>query len=85
MDTLGHVLLRYGSLGGLTANRASILLKTINAVSIIQLKDYDRPLRIYQRFMEENPDHRLNKLLAEIIDELAVLKSKNLEAANEKP
>ena len=77
--TLGDLLIKYPSGEFLSFHEIDLLLKTMNTISVTQLKDYALPIQIYQNFITQHPKHDLNKLLKKIIQALTKLKNGNVE------
>ncbi len=70
VQTLGQILMKYPSSNHLTIQRANLIIKTINAAAITQLKDPDVAIHIYQKFMDAYPEHPMNKALVSVIESL---------------
>lgn len=81
VETLGKVLAKYAKAEYMNVQTADIIIKTINTVSVYQLKDYDLPIRIYQNIIEENPNHPLKDYFQKMADALASLKAKSVQVA----
>lgn len=81
VNTSEKILLGYLSEKQIDPRVARQIVQSINSISTMQLKDYDRPTEIYQRFIEQNPDHTLNKVLQEMITAFQKLKDKEAVAA----
>ncbi len=79
VETFGQILISYPSKADLTPQRANLILKSINTISTIQLKNYDIPIRIYQNFIDQHPQHGLNKVLHEMIKSFNLLRIKGVE------
>ena len=79
VTTLGELLVKYPSGEFLSFHEIDLLLKTINTISVTQLKDYDLPIQIYQNFITQHPNHGLNKLLKKIITALTEFKNRRIE------
>lgn len=78
MATLEKVLLEYPDRQYLTIQRAGLIVKTINTVSLTQLQDYNIPIQIYERFIAQNTSHPLNSVLTEMIKGIKKLQEKNI-------
>ena len=78
VETLEKVLLEYPDRQYLTVQRAEVIIKTINTVSLTQLQDYNVPLKIYEGFIARNASHPLNSVLKEMIKGLKKLQEKNI-------
>ena len=64
--------------------RAQNIISTINTLSIIQMKDYDLPIKIYQDFINVNPNHPFNGQIQKLIDDIKLLKEKNINVMMKK-
>jgi tetratricopeptide (TPR) repeat protein len=58
------------------------VIDAINAITVSQLKDYDRAIGIYRHLIDSNPNHPLGKMLKKAIGVLEELKKKST-ASNE--
>ncbi|MDP2654449.1 MAG: tetratricopeptide repeat protein [Candidatus Omnitrophota bacterium] len=76
VDTLSGILLDYASEEHLSVQRAGLIVKAINNVSIMKLGDYNRPVAVYEKFMEINPEHPLNPVLRDMIKALKQLEKR---------
>ena len=83
IKTLGKILVNYPTKEYLNAQRADLIIKTINTIAITQLQNYDIPMDIYQEFVEKHPKHPLAKVLKQIISQLKLLKDKNVQVTAE--
>ena len=63
------MLVKYPQTGYLTPQRAEIIVKTINTVTINELDDNTVALKIYKEFLEKYPDHPLVKFLRKTIND----------------
>ncbi|MBI5150116.1 MAG: tetratricopeptide repeat protein [Candidatus Omnitrophica bacterium] len=79
VETLGKVMVKYGRGNYMNLRTAETIIKTINAVSIYQIKDYDLPIQIYQNIIQQNPDHPLNAYFQKVIGALNTLKAKAVQ------
>ena len=75
VETLGEALIISASLRMLTPPQANVLLKSINTISVVELRDYDMPINIYNKFIERNPAHGLRPVLKKLIKVLETLKA----------
>ena len=50
------------------------VIKSINSIAVMQLKDYDRAIDIYQKFVQKSPEEALTPKVKEIIRALEQLK-----------
>lgn len=83
IKTLGKILVNYPTKQYLNAQRADLIIRTINTISVTQLHNYDIPIDIYQEFIEKNSKHPLAKVLNDIISQLKLLKNKNVQVTAE--
>jgi len=67
IDILADMLMQYAPTKIIHYREAYNLIKIINNVALSELKDYDKPKAIYQRFLEQNPQHPLKSILSEMI------------------
>lgn len=79
VEVFGKMADKYGRPEHMNIRSLDTLLKTINTVSVYQLKDYDLPLSIYQDIIEKNPDHPMKNYFAKMIDVLTALKAKGVQ------
>jgi TolA-binding protein len=73
VDTMGEVILKY-PIG--TALKDSIT--AINILCVTKLHDYNKAINIYRKFIQKYPDHLADPLLKKMIQDLQLLKNKNL-------
>lgn len=78
VETFGRVLIKFPQKEYLTANRVTTLIKTINTVSIVDLKDYDLPISIYEEFIKVHPGHPFVGSFKDIIESVKLLKDSKL-------
>lgn len=83
VETLGRLLHEYAKPQFLTVSRLTIILRTINTVSVTQLKDFDLAIQIYQTFVKNNPDNPLNGIMNNMINQLQELKKKGIVSPSE--
>ena len=81
LQTLEKLLLEFPSNPYLNPQSADTLIKSINTLSVAQLKNFDLPIQIYRKFIGQNTNHPLNEHLEKVIKELKKLKEKNLSAS----
>lgn len=81
VDTFGKIVRKYGDPEHTNIQTLDTLLKTINTVSVYQLKDYDLPLQIYRNIVKENPNHPLGDYFQKMIDALTTLKAKSVQGS----
>lgn len=80
VNVMGKIIMKY------TAPNVVIpMSKTINAIVLTQIGNYDMAILIYQDFIAKNPDSRLNKPLTEIINAFKDLKTKNVKVTPKTP
>lgn len=84
INTLGEILTDYSTKEYLPPQRADLIVKTINAVAITHLKNYQIPIKIYENFIEKHPKHGFNKILKAMIASLRTLESRNIEIRTKK-
>lgn len=84
VNTLGKILLDYGNKKYLTPQRANLIIKSINTVSITKVQDYHLPRDIYQKFMSQYPEHPLSKVLADMLNALKKLEEKGVIVGQKK-
>ena len=75
VQALREILLKSASTRYLTSSRSNLIIKSINTVSVSQLKDYDLPINIYQEFVDQNPSHPLTRYLVKVISALKKFKA----------
>jgi len=85
VNTLGGILLEYAKSKFMNPQRALLLVKSINTVSITKVKDYDLPRKIYLQFISENPNHPFNKVLEGMLDSFNQLEEKGVTISTSKP
>lgn len=81
VEALGRIATKYGRPEYMNIRTLDTILKTVNTVSVYQLKDYELPLSIYQGIINENPDHPLKGYFAKMIDALTTLKAKGVQVS----
>lgn len=54
------------------------IVKSINAISMTSLKDFDRPIKIYSDFIEKYPNHPYTPTLKIIIEKFKILKAQKV-------
>ena len=74
LDVFGDILLKYPN-----PRAASQIVQTINAISVIELKDFNVPIEIYGNILKQKPDHPLAKNLEKMIAGFNELKDKNVK------
>ncbi len=79
VETMGQALISAASQRALTPPQANVLLKSINTISVVELKDYDLPIGIYKEFIEKNSWHGLRPVLKKLIKVLEDLKANKVK------
>ena len=74
LEVLGQILLKYPS-----PKRAGQIIQIINTVSVIELKDINIPVEIYQKILEQDPQYPLAKTLKKMMKGFQKLKSSNVQ------
>ena len=77
VQVLGDALLKFSSSKYLTRARAGLIINSINTVSILQLKDFDRPAKIYQQIIDKDPSQPLSHYLVAVVHGLEQLKKQS--------
>lgn len=85
VETFGRVLSKYARAEYMSPQAADMIVKTINTVSVYQLKDYDLAGRIYQDIIEQHPHHPLKAYFQKMLDALNTLKAKSVQISPEPP
>jgi len=78
VDALEEILLKFSDPRLLTPQAMKNLVTSINAIVITQLKDYDRSIKIYSRFLEKYPDHPAAASFKSLIAKFEMLKKENV-------
>ncbi|MFA5260184.1 MAG: tetratricopeptide repeat protein [Candidatus Omnitrophota bacterium] len=78
LNVLGQMLSRYADSPLMTPQQIVLIVKTINTMSVANMKDYDTPIAIYQDFLNQNPRHQYSMYLQKTINGLKELKEKNI-------
>ena len=81
VEVLGKITDKYGHPEHMNIRTLDIILKTINTVSVYQLKDYELPPRIYQDIITKDPDHPWKDYFQKMIDTLSTLKAKSVQVS----
>ena len=79
VEILGKIAAKYGRPEHMNIRTLDIILKTINTVSVYQLKDYELPRQIYQDIITKYPDHPWKDYFQKMINTLSTLKIKNIQ------
>lgn len=80
-EILGKITNKYGRPEYMNIRTLDTILKTINTVSVYQLKDYELPLQIYQDIITKDPNHPWKDYFQEMIDTLSTLKAKGVQVS----
>ena len=83
VEAYGRILSRSAALNKLNMKQAEFLIKTINTLSGTQVKDYGVPVRIYKKFISENPQHGLNPVILKLIRSFELMQAD--KSQNNKP
>ncbi len=67
---LGQMLMDYSTGPYLDERQAILYIRTINTISINQLKDYELPIGIYRGFIKKYPGHPFNPIFEKVIAEI---------------
>ena len=78
LNVLGQMLSKYANSELMTPQQIVLIVKTINTMSVANMRDYDTPIAIYQDFLNQNPQHRFSTYLQKTINGLKELKEKNI-------
>ena len=78
VDTLADILLKFSRSPRMDQQKAMVLVKTINTVSVANLNSYEIPVGIYRQFIQQNPGHPFNPFLEKTITALQGLQEKNV-------
>ena len=84
VGVLEKLLIDYPTPPYLSPQRANLLIKFINTISMTQLRDYEVPIKIYQGFIAKYPNHSLNSVLTEMVSALKELQGKNVIVGEKK-
>ena len=79
VEVLGKIAAKYGRPEHMNIRTLDIILKTINTVSVYQLKDYELPRQIYQDIITKYSDHPWKDYFQKIINTLSTLKIKSIQ------
>ena len=79
VEVLGKITDKYGRPERMNIRTLDIILKTINTVSVYQLKDYELPLQIYRGIITKDPDHPWKDYFQKMVDTLSTLKAKSVQ------
>ncbi|MCA9394735.1 MAG: tetratricopeptide repeat protein [Candidatus Omnitrophica bacterium] len=74
IETFGKVLINFSDQKYMTSKRVATIVRTINTVAIVDLKDYDFPLSIYREFIKAHPQHPYRPRFEQIIESIELLK-----------
>ena len=84
VNTSGELLIKYSKRGYMDGRRAQAIITAINSLSIIEMKNYDLPIKIYQDFINANPNHPFNGQIQKLINDIKLLKEKNINVMMKK-
>jgi len=73
VTTLGDILDQFPDVLKSNVDQMDKIIKTINTISIVQLKDYNLPKKIYMKFLQENPDHPFKIIIEKMLNGLNLL------------
>jgi len=73
VKVLGEVLNNFSTSKYMSAGQADTIVKLINTTSVIYLKDYSYPIRIYEKFIRDHPGHPFNKTFEAMVDSFNLL------------
>lgn len=74
LETLEDILMELPSYRDLKEGAGEGVIKSINSIAVMQLKDYNRPILIFQEFIRRNPRHYLTPKIQELVNALEQLK-----------
>jgi tetratricopeptide (TPR) repeat protein len=77
----GEILNVYAVPKKIPAQRAQNIIKTMNTISAIKLKNFNVVTEIYKQIMTENPEHEMTKYLEILVQSLGEIEKKAAEAA----
>ncbi|MBI3618339.1 MAG: tetratricopeptide repeat protein, partial [Candidatus Omnitrophica bacterium] len=81
VEILGKITDKYGRPEYMNIRTLDTILKTINTVSVYQLKDYELPRQIYQDIITKDPNHPWKDYFQKMIDTLSTLKAKSVQVS----
>jgi len=81
LGVLERLLLEYPSTQSSRDPQAVLLIRTINAVALNQLNQPERARKIYEKFIDQFPQHPLNKALKTLLPQLKPADEKTSESA----
>jgi TolA-binding protein len=74
VQTFMDVLSRYPT--GQNAQETRSIIRTINTVSLVQLKNFDLPIEFYEKFIADHPKHPYNPTFEKVVARIKELKEK---------
>jgi tetratricopeptide (TPR) repeat protein len=74
VNILGEIMTGFSLPGQLSAQQIGNLIKSINTISLVQLKDVDLPIGIYSQFVQAHPENPHAELLKRLVENLRSLK-----------
>lgn len=78
VDRLEEILMKFPDPQILTAKAMENIVKTINGICIAQLRDMDRPVKLYSKFVEKYPNHPYTPFFKTVIQKFKVLKEQKV-------
>ena len=81
VSAYSDILFSYSQPQYLNGVLAEIILRSINTISVGRLNDFDTPVRIYNQFIQQYPDHPLVPNLKLMIQGLENLKNQQMKKA----
>ncbi len=82
LQDLGDLFLKFPDPKYWTVDRAETTIKTINTIASTKLGNYDIPIRIYQDFLSQNPNHPFQKILERMVQSFKLLRDENIVIEN---
>lgn len=74
IETLEHILMELPRYQDLKEGAGEGVIKSINSIAVLQLKDYNRPILIFREFIQHNPRHYLTPKIQDLVSALEQLK-----------
>ncbi len=84
VDTLGEVLIKSGPNQYLDSSQVNLILRSINTISIVELKNYTVPKKIYKEYIRRHPQDGLSRVIKELIKGLNVLEKNSVKIQDKK-
>lgn len=82
INIYAEILMKFPNPQILAPKNLMYLTQSINTISVVQLKDFDKPIKIYEEFITKYEGHPANEPLKKIIKNLKELKEKPVNANN---